>query len=541
MTSIKSLNLSEWNPEDDSQWASGGSKLAWRTLAISIPALLCGFAVWMLWSVVTVQMLNLGFPFTKAQLFTLTAIAGLSGATLRIPSTFFIRLFGGKNTLLYTTGLLLWPAFGAAIALQDLNTPLWVFQLLALLSGIGGGNFASSMSNISFFFPRRIQGLALGLNAGLGNFGVTAIQIGVPLVITSSVFGGMYMLLQKASGTPFGKIPAGTMTYLHNAGWLCIMAVIPLLVLIRWGLVNITAPHVTPKVPSYFRVVLHISLLLGVGLFTTASGLWLMLPHDAGGLGIQLSKWIVLPAMVIATLGIMNIVLPAEARQILTRQYAIFKNTHTWVMTVIYTMTFGSFIGFSAALPLAITVVFGFVHEKGLDGVWSHAIANPNAPAAFMYAWIGPFVGAAARPVGGWLADKWGGALVTQICAVMMVGGALGAAHYLNAAYTSATPEIYFNATLATFVLLFFASGLGNGSTFRTIAMVFNREQTGPVLGWTAALAAYGSFLIPQIIGEQIEGGTPQYAMYGFAAFYVLCLFLNGWVYLRRTAKHFNP
>ncbi len=182
-------DLQNWNPDDDQQWESYGKNIASRNLWISIPSLLCGFAVWLYWGIVTVQMLNLGFPFDAPDLFSLVAIAGLSGATLRIPSSFFIRLAGGRNTIFLTTTLLIMPAFGTGIALQDANTPLWHFQLLALLSGIGGGNFASSMSNISFFFPRKVQGYSLGMNAGLGNFGVTTMQILVPLVMTMAIFG----------------------------------------------------------------------------------------------------------------------------------------------------------------------------------------------------------------------------------------------------------------------------------------------------------------------------------------------------------------
>ncbi len=194
-------DIREWNPEDSQFWESKGKKIANRNLWISIPSLLCGFAVWLYWGIVTVQMLNLGFPFAKAELFTLAAIAGLTGATLRIPSSFFIRIAGGRNTIFFTTALLMIPAIGAGIALQDKNTPLWVFQILAFLSGFGGGNFASSMSNISFFFPKKMQGLALGLNAGLGNAGVTTMQILIPLVMTFGIFGGDPMILQTTSGT----------------------------------------------------------------------------------------------------------------------------------------------------------------------------------------------------------------------------------------------------------------------------------------------------------------------------------------------------
>ena len=182
-------DLRNWNPEDEAFWEKEGKKIANRNLWISIPSLLCGFAVWLYWGIITVQMLNLGFPFEKSELFTLAAIDGLTGATLRIPSTFFIRIAGGRNTIFFTTALLMIPAVGAGLALSDPSTPLWHFQILAFLSGIGGGNFASSMSNISFFFPKRTQGYSLGMNAGLGNFGVTTMQILVPLAMTIGKIG----------------------------------------------------------------------------------------------------------------------------------------------------------------------------------------------------------------------------------------------------------------------------------------------------------------------------------------------------------------
>jgi len=182
-------DIEKWDVEDPEFWEKKGKAVANRNLWISIPSLLCGFAVWLYWGIITVQMLNIGFPFEKSELFTLMAIAGLTGATLRIPSSFFIRICGGRNTIVFTTALLMLPALGAGLALSDPTTPLWVFQILALLSGFGGGNFASSMSNISFFFPKKQQGLALGLNAGLGNFGVTTMQILVPLAMTMGLFG----------------------------------------------------------------------------------------------------------------------------------------------------------------------------------------------------------------------------------------------------------------------------------------------------------------------------------------------------------------
>ncbi|MCK4507245.1 MAG: MFS transporter, partial [Desulfuromonadales bacterium] len=183
-----STNLDKWDVEDEQFWNSTGKKIASRNLWISIPSLLCGFAVWLYWGIITVQMINLGYPFSQSELFTLSAIAGLTGATLRIPSSFMIRVAGGRNTIFFTTALLMIPALGTGIALQNPATPIEVYYVLALLSGFGGGNFASSMSNISFFFPKKVQGTSLGLNAGLGNFGVTTMQILIPLSMTFGMF-----------------------------------------------------------------------------------------------------------------------------------------------------------------------------------------------------------------------------------------------------------------------------------------------------------------------------------------------------------------
>ena len=532
-------NIEKWDVEDSQFWESEGKKIANRNLWISIPSLLCGFAVWLYWGIITVQMLNLGFPFAKSELFTLMAIAGLTGATLRIPSSFFIRLCGGRNTIVFTTALLILPAAGAGIALQDQNTPLWVFQLLALLSGFGGGNFASSMSNISFFFPKSQQGLALGLNAGLGNFGVTTMQILVPLVMTFGIFGGDSMTLVNTSGTLIGKIPAGSEAWIHNAGYVWLLFLIPLAVIGWWGMNNIKAEHVTPDLPNPIGSFSTITAMLLVGFVTATCGLWLILPEAANGSGFGVPKELVLVGVIGTTVMLLKL-LPGQIRSNLDRQYKIFNNPHTWVMSVIYTMTFGSFIGFAAAFPLSIKVIFGYQHIM-VDGVMTHDTVNPNGPSALMYAWMGAFIGALIRPIGGWVADKMGGAKVTQICSIIMVASALGVAYFMKAAYASATPEEFFVPFFLLFLVLFAATGVGNGSTFRTISMVFDKEQAGPVLGWTSAVAAYGAFYIPKVLGEQIKATTPETALIGFAAFYAVCVGVNWWFYLRKDGEFYNP
>lgn len=532
-------DIKNWDPEDSSFWESTGKSIANRNLWISIPSLLAGFAVWLYWGIITVQMLNLGFPFAKPELFTLMAIAGLTGATLRIPSSFFIRPFGGRNVIFFTTALLMVPAIGTGIALQDKSTPLWVFQMLALLSGLGGGNFASSMSNINFFFPKKQQGLALGLNAGLGNFGVTSMQIIVPLFMTFAIFGGEPMILENTSGTLIGKIPAGTESYIHNAGYVWLLLLLPLAVFGWFGLNNLRTEEVSPNIPSPLVAFAGISGMLLVGFATAIFGLWLLLPENVNGSGFGVPKEIVLLIVIACTVLLLKKI-PGQIGESLGRQYKIFNNKHTWVMSVIYTMTFGSFIGFAASFPLSIKVIFGYQHIM-VDGVMTHNTINANGPSALMYAWMGPFIGALIRPVGGWIADKVGGALVTQICAVAMTAAALGVAYYMQLAYQSATPEKYFVEFFILFLALFTATGIGNGSTFRTIAMVFNKEQAGPVLGWTSAIAAYGAFYIPKVLGEQIKLTTPEYALVGFAIFYAVCIVINWFFYLRKSGEFYNP
>ena len=535
-----SADIEIWQPEDERFWESTGKRIAYRNLWLSVPALLCGFAIWGMWGIITVQMHNLGFPFSQADLFSLTAIAGLAGATMRIPASFLVRLAGGRNTIFLTTAMLLSPAIGTGIALQHPEWPLWVFQLMALWSGVGGGNFASSMSNISTFFPKRLQGTALGLNAGLGNFGVTTMQIVIPLVMTIGIFGafgGEPMVLQKDSGWIFGKIPAGTQTWIQNAGFAWLLSLVPLSVLCWFGMNNLKT--VSPSTGSPIVAFMKITWLYTLAFIPAGIGLYLYLPAPTG-LGV-LNMWVTMPLIIVSTLMVMKVTAFGTMKDNIAKQFAIFSNKHTWSLTALYIVTFGSFIGFSMALPLAITVIFGFSHVPDANGVIQHTLKNPNAPSALTYAWIGPFVGAAVRPIGGWISDKWGGSIVTQIISVVMVGASVAVGYVMMQAYGSATPEQYFPMFLGLFMVLFFASGIGNGSTFRTIGVIFDRQQAGPVLGWTSAIAAYGAFIAPVVIGQQIKAGTPQTAMYGFAVFYAVCIVLNWWFYLRPGSEIRNP
>ena len=508
--------LSRWEPEDSLFWDSEGKNIANRNLWISIPCLLCAFAVWSYWSIVTVQMKNLEFPFSSAQLFTLTAVAGLTGATLRIPNAFLIAIAGGRNVIAVSTALLLIPSLGAGIALQDKTTPYETFVVLAALSGFGGGNFASSMSNISFFFPKRMQGTALGLNAGLGNLGVSVMQVLLPLAMIYPLFGalgGDGLPLPQAIGTQ----QAGDLIWIQNCGLVWVPILLVLTLAASFGMTNLPIHRFGSSLLAIFKIL----GLKTMGLLGAAVGLYLLLSRDW-------NMWLVLPITIVLTLALMKTI-RGEVATGLQRQFSIFNAKHNWIMTWLYIMTFGSFIGYSMAFPLLIRVVFGTT----ADGV----TPNPDAPNPFTYAWLGPLVGSLIRPVGGWLSDKWSGARVTQVSTAIMILATLGVAYFVKAANVSDTPQDHFLPFLILFLILFSTTGIGNGSTFRMIGVIFEPSQAGPVLGWSSAVAAYGAFVIPRIFGDQIAAGQPHVALYGFAAYYTSCLLLNWWYYARGNAE----
>ncbi|OFZ19137.1 MAG: nitrate/nitrite transporter [Bdellovibrionales bacterium GWB1_55_8] len=432
-----------WEPENEHFWNATGRKIAYQNLTISIAALLLAFVVWMAWSTVVVQLPNIGFPFSTEELFWLVALPGLSGATLRIFYSFMIPVFGGRNWTVLTTASLLVPAVGMALAIQNPGTPYSIFLVLALLSGFGGGNFASSMSNISFFFPKAKKGFALGLNGGLGNLGVSAVQFVVPIVITSPwvalCFG------------PFGKTSQS---------------------LVKDG--------ITQQV-------------------------WL-----------QNAAWIWVPFILLVTIaawfGMHNL---AVAKGSFRDQMGIFKCKHNWLTGCLYTGSFGSFIGYSAALPLLIKTEFPEL--------------NP-----LQYAFIGPLVGALARPIGGWLADRMGGARVTLLSFLAMSGAVAGVLYFItlkNAPYG-------FGGFLGMFILLFFTAGIGNGSTYRMVPVIFqNPKQSAAVLGFISALAAYGAFIVPKSFGYSLSlTGGAQGAFIGFLGYYLFCVLITWWFYARKNA-----
>jgi NNP family nitrate/nitrite transporter-like MFS transporter len=349
--------------------------------------------------------------------------------------------------------------------------------------------------------------------------------------------GGDSMTLDKDSGWIFGKIAAGSPTWIQNAGFAWVLSLVPLSILCWFGMNNLKP--VSPDAGHPIGAFLKITYLYTLAFVPSILCLYLYLPRPTG-LGL-ISMWVAIPLDILSALLVMKVAAFGPMKEGVSRQFQIFRNRHTWSMTALYIVTFGSFIGFSMALPLSMKVIFGVSHVPDASGVMQHTLNNPNAPSVLAYAWIGPFFGAAVRPLGGWISDKVGGSIVTQVISSVMVVASIAVGYVMMQAYASATPETFFPLFLGLFMLLFCASGIGNGSTFRTIGVIFDRQQAGPVLGWTSAVAAYGAFVAPVIIGSQITAGTPQHAMYGFAVFYALCLVINWWFYLRGNAYVKNP
>jgi NNP family nitrate/nitrite transporter-like MFS transporter len=452
--------LSRWEPENSEFWTKEGKGIANRNLWISIPCLMLAFCVWMLWSVVAANLDKAGFRFTKEQLFLLTALPALSGATLRIFYSFLIPIFGGRRWTAISTASLLIPAIGMGYALQDPSTSYSTLLILALLCGLGGGNFSSSMSNISYFFPKSRKGYATGMNAGIGNLGVSVVQFLTPLAISSAIFG------VAISGDGF----------------------------------------------LYHNVKTNVDKLFWLG---NAGFIWV-------------------PFIVVASLAAwfgMNDI--ASAKASFSDQAVIFKRKHNWLMCWLYIGTFGSFIGFSAGFAMLIKAQF------------------PEIEVA-KFAFLGPLAGALARPIGGILSDKLGGARITLWTFIFMIA-------VIIFGILPALESHQFMMFLFSFIGMFILTGIGNGSTFCMIPIIFLTEreravagqgevalkqarldaakESAAVLGFSGAIGAYGGFFIPQSFGTAIKmTGSPDMALYSFIGFYVSCVLITWWFYARKNA-----
>ncbi|ELK1749539.1 NarK family nitrate/nitrite MFS transporter [Salmonella enterica] len=448
--------LSDWRPENPAFWENKGKGIARRNLWISVSCLLLAFCVWMLFSAVAVNLNKIGFNFTTDQLFLLTALPSLSGAILRVPYSFMVPLFGGRKWTVLSTVILIIPCAWLGFAVQNPATPFGVFMLIALLCGFAGANFASSMGNISFFFPKARQGSALGINGGLGNLGVSVMQLIAPLVIFLPIFTFL-----GVRGVPQ---PDGSLLALTNAAWI-------------W-------------VP-----------LLAVATLAAWFGM-----NDIGSSTASVAS-----------------------------QLPVLKRLHLWLLSLLYLATFGSFIGFSAGFAMLAKTQFPDVNILQL-------------------AFFGPFIGALARSAGGVISDKFGGVRVTLINFIFMA--LFTALLFLTLPGSGAGS---FSAFYLVFMGLFLTAGLGSGSTFQMIAVIFRQitlynvklrggsdEQaqreavtdTAAALGFISAIGAVGGFFIPKAFGTSLAlTGSPVGAMKIFLLFYIACVLLTWLVYGRRKPK----
>jgi NNP family nitrate/nitrite transporter-like MFS transporter len=431
--------IDNWDPENTEQWENGGSAIARRNLRWSIFAEFLGFVVWQLWSVVAVTLPKAGFDLGTGEIFWLISIPSLVGATLRIPYSFLVPKFGGRNWTIISAALLLIPSIMLAVCVSNPETPFGVLLLVAALAGFGGGNFASSMSNITFFYPQREKGWALGLNAAGGNLGASVAQFVVPIVIT---------------------IGAGAALNLPLAGWVWV----PLILVAMWGA---------------FRYMDNLS----------------------------------------------------NAKADFAGSAAALKEPHLWIMSVLYIGTFGSFIGFASVFPKLIADRFPEFSTIAVGG------------ASIGLAFLGALVGSLARPYGGRLSDRFGGARITMV--------AFAAMGMITLAVVLTLSVANFWLFLGLFLLLFAAAGIGNGSTYRMVPIVFalrasgddtaRKRKAAAALGLISAIGAYGGFLIPQVLNLSFQAtGAYAGAFVGFVAGYAALLVLTYVVYVRsaRLREH---
>ena len=481
--------IDDWKPDDEEFWEREGKKIARKNLGFSVFAENLGFSIWVLWTIIVINLGNVGIELTISQMFWLTAVPNLVGATLRIPYTFAVPKFGGRLWTTISASLLLIPTLLVAIvvpsgwlAAQSADAQFWILLACAATAGFGGGNFSSSMANISFFYPEDKKGFALGLNAAGGNLGVAITQLVVPLVIIVGV------------------------------------------------------PTAAVKNP------IHEVHLAYAGLF------WM--------------PFIILSA-VCAWLYMDSL---REAKSD-PKSYAVaVREKHTWIMSVLYIGTFGTFIGFAFALPLVIKNTFPeFLAQNPF-------IATYLAGLGF----VGALVGSIARPLGGWLSDKVGGEKVTLGVFLGMVIATIAAIAGVN----NRSFELFF----ASFMVVFLLSGIGNGSTYRMIPTIFTRlgrekaEQTGQpetatrtdfkrqaaaVIGIAGAIGAFGGFMIQVVLREASLGvsaaikaaETPAQklavaeanadwsvsALWVFVGAYFVCAAITWAVYLRSPAPSAAP
>ncbi len=449
--------LDAWDPENEETW---DKRLAWTTLWITTFTLTLCFASWFLASAIAPKLTNLGFDLTQSQLYWLTSMPGLAGGLMRLLWMVMPPILGTRKLVTFTTLLLIFPVLGWAVRIQDPTTPYWELLALSFLSGIGGGAFSGFMPSTSYFFPRRLQGTALGLQAGIGNFGVSLVQLLTPWIIGFSMIGflGSSQTMQGLPGKQASEV------WYQNAAFVYI-------------------PFI----------------LIGAALA------WTMLK---------------------------SVPITANVRQ----QFDIFKTQDTWWMTLIYSMTFGTFSGLSAQFGLLMKNLYGAGNTDLVQGAGASAqllIDGYSVPDPVKYVFLGPLVGAAARVLFSPLTDRMGGARWTLVSGIGLVASIAWTMTALVPDTSSAEAlRSDFSTFLWGMLAIFLFSGIGNASTFKQMPMIFERRQAGGVIGWTAAIAAFGPFLFG--VGLTVMSPTMFYAI--GIAWALMCITITWMRYARPGA-----
>jgi len=471
----------------------------------------------------------------KAALYVIGATAGLSGGIFRLPNSFVVPFVGGRNVVYMTSIGLATPCLWAGIALMSADVYAIVIVFAAMMSGVGGGAFASSMANINPFYPRRRAGFALGMNGGLGNLGVSLCQL----------FLANVLMVYGASSSAVGGL------WVANGPWF----LFPLCVLstgLAWLFMNNMPKDVHPAVPDgFFQMLCNYASFQGPAYITSAIGVAIIYATrnlTAPAEAIPITIGIIVVVSIIEH-AFMYFLVPKAAKPALSKGLAIFKNKHNYVMTYLYIMTFGSFIGFSSAFPKLILDIFDEYGPKEcaelqLKGTLEQGDCSYTGwpVEGFSPAFLGALIGSLIRPLGGMMSDKWGGARVTHYHTVLMTAVTIGLGVIVKYAREAEENRIrYFAPFMVCFMILFYCTGVGNGSTFQQIAVIFDKSLAPPVLGWSSAIASFGAFLIPKFFATAIQQGAPETPFYIFGAYYFTCIVVNWWFYLRIHPNSIKP
>ena len=521
--------LEKWIPEDNTFWESEGKKRANKTLIITTITLLFSFATWFMMSALVTKLPGIGFKFTTGQLFWLAAMPGLAGGTLRLIHMFLIPIYGTRHTITVATLIKLIPVIGIGMAVMDPNTPYWVFMILAFTAGMGGGDFSSYMPSTTLFFPKRMIGRALGIQAGIGNFGVSVAQFMTPIMLGLAIAGTGQIFTKidaKEITTSFKEITPEKQT----AVFLALDKEVQTKILANVDkklLDSLNTKFGKENTADVFVAIPAKKKSQSIAKLNPKLAKTVLEKFESKGASekiifLQAASFWYVPILII--LGILSWIMlrsvPVKAS--FREQLDIFKDKHTWFCTITYMLTFGTFSGLSAAFPMLIKSLYG-------------SFENPPDPLAF--AFYGPLIGSASRVLFGFVADKTGGAILTTLTGLGLLAGSI---MLVTMGLTSPTSLEQFPMFVAVMFGMFFFTGMGNAATFRQYPIVFkhNPRQAAGVIGFTAAIAAYGPFIFSSILGVVIGAATNANPFfYGLAGFIIFATFINWFYYNRKGCE----